>query len=182
MHDKQSRLENPERLKELSPEKTLRRIGLKQGHVFCDIGAGTGIFSLPAALITNNIVYALEISDEMLAIIAEKAKEAGLNQIVPVKVQGDDFGVADGTADVLLLATVLHEIPDKTDFLIRAKRMLKSEGKIAVIEFHKRQTVMGPPVERRISEEETEAAMQAAGLGKTDAFHLGENFYCVIFQ
>lgn len=182
MHNKQSKLENPARMEELNPEKTLRRIGLSLGDVFCDIGAGTGIFSLAAARITHSAVYALEISDEMLEMIQEKAKESGLGQIVPVKVKGDNFGVADGTADVILLATVLHEITDKANFLSNAKRMLKSEGQIAVIEFHKRQTPMGPSVERRLSQKETEAAMQTAGLGSTDAFDLGENFYCMIFK
>lgn len=76
---------------------------------------------LPAALITKSAVYALELSREMLHIISEKAQAAGLNHIVPVEVQGDDFGVPDGTVDMILLATVLHEIPDKSAFLSAQK-------------------------------------------------------------
>jgi len=54
MNHKQIELENPERLAELSPKDTLMRIGLGEKDIICDIGAGSGIFTIPAAGITKN--------------------------------------------------------------------------------------------------------------------------------
>jgi len=68
MDNKQMKFENPVRIKELKPIETLIRIGLKENHVVCDIGAGSGIFTIPASMITKNKVYALEINDAMLSI------------------------------------------------------------------------------------------------------------------
>jgi precorrin-6B methylase 2 len=76
-----NRFENPERIKELNPAKTLKRIGLKNGDIICDIGAGSGIFYIPAAKLTSNLVYSLEINDEMLKIIDEKARKEGLSTL-----------------------------------------------------------------------------------------------------
>jgi ubiquinone/menaquinone biosynthesis C-methylase UbiE len=181
MNNKQSKLEDPKRLEELSPEQTLRRIGFAEGQILCDVGAGTGIFSIPAAKVTHNTVYALEISDEMLEIIAGKANEQGLGNVVPVKVKGDDFGVPGGSIDLILLVAVLHEIQDKHTFLAGLQKLLKPGGKVALIEFHKGQTPNGPPAENRLGREEATAFMQAVGLGVSDDFDLGENVYCMVF-
>jgi precorrin-6B methylase 2 len=57
-----NKLENPARLLELAPADTLHKIGLSEGSIFCDVGAGTGVFTFPAASISNTTVYAVEIS------------------------------------------------------------------------------------------------------------------------
>lgn len=48
------------------PEATLMRAGLTSDMIVCDIGAGTGVFAFPVARRTDNAVYALEVSDEMI--------------------------------------------------------------------------------------------------------------------
>ena len=72
MTDKAKKFENPARLDELRPESTLRRAGFSEGMSLCDIGAGTGIFSVAAAKISSAEVNALDISDEMLEIMRRK--------------------------------------------------------------------------------------------------------------
>ncbi len=71
------KLENPARLEELAPENTLKRIGLEPGMTFADIGAGTGIFAIPAAKMTTEKVYALEISEEMIQLLNQRKKSPG---------------------------------------------------------------------------------------------------------
>lgn len=93
MDHKQNKLGNPERLAELSPKATLMRIGLGEQDIICDIGAGSGIFTIPAARITKNIVYAMEINDEFLEVIKEKAATQNLPNIVTMKVTGDHYDI-----------------------------------------------------------------------------------------
>lgn len=182
MQDMQAKLENPARLAELNPEDTLRRIGLKEGDVLCDIGAGSGIFTIPAAHITHGTVYAIELRADMLDVIAEKVRSAGLGNVMPVLSDGASYAVADGAADIALAVTVLHEIADKAAFLQEVKRLLKPGGRMAVIEFHQRETPMGPPVARRLSQEDVGAVFTDAGFAAQDAFDLGDNFYCIVFE
>lgn len=182
MHQKQLKLENPARISELNPGNTLKLIGLKKGLNLCDIGAGTGIFTIPAAQLTDSKVYALEISDEMLAIIEEKAKTNGLNNIETMKVSDNSFGLMDNCIDIAIMVTVLHEIHPAEEFLSEIKRILKRDGIIAVIEFHKRETPMGPTVDQRMSKEEVIDKLGKAGFKVRNDINLGDNFYCLAFE
>jgi len=51
-----------------------------------------------------------------------------------------------------------------------------------IIEFHKRKTPMGPPVDHRIAEEYVEEMGNSRGFKTIDKFSLGDNFYSKIFE
>lgn len=182
MHRKQIKFEQPARLKELDPANTLIKVGLRENQVFCDIGAGTGIFVIPAAKITDKKVYALEIDDEMLGIIEEKAKLISASHIEGLLVQGARFPLPDNSVDLVLMVTVLHEINDAEEFLEEAKRILQKDGRIVVIEFHKRETMSGPPIPHRIAKDRVIELFAKIGLHMAMDFDLGENYYCVVFE
>lgn len=181
MNRMQMKLENPERMEELNPDGTLRRIGLQEHHVFSDIGAGSGIFTIPAAKITSRTVFALDIKEDMLTLINEKANFEGIKNIKTVKAEDNGFNIDSNTVDIAILVTVLHEIEEKSAFLAEISRILNDSGKIAVIEFHKRVTPMGPPVTHRLGKDDVIACFEEIGFAPCDQFDLGENFYCVVF-
>jgi ubiquinone/menaquinone biosynthesis C-methylase UbiE len=81
---------------------------------------------------------------------------------------------------VALLCTVLHELEDPEGMMSEIKRILLPGGTLAVIEFHKRRTPLGPPEARRISPDRTEEILRQHGLRKTEYFELGENFYTLL--
>lgn len=182
MNHKQEKLEAPERIKELNPAATLMRIGLKENDVLCDIGAGTGVFTVPAARITKNKVYGLDNDKDMLRIIKQKAETECLKNVELIKVEDEHFSLPDYIADIVLMVTVLHEIENSQEFLAEAKRILKNGGKIAVIEFHKWQTPKGPPPGHRISKKEIISRLYNAGFAVWEDFDLGENYNCLIFK
>jgi len=181
MNQLQMKLENPARMEELKPEETLRRIGLQKNHILSDIGAGSGIFTVAAAKITSNTVYALDINEDMLSLIGDKAKQEGITNIETVKVENDHFNIDSGKVDIAILVTVLHEIENKSLFLSEVKRILSNAGKVAVIEFHKRATPVGPPVDNRLGKDDLIKSFKEIEFVSCDGFDLGENFYCLVF-
>jgi len=170
------KLENPKRLEELSPKETLIRIGVSGHSAFCDIGAGTGIFTYAAAEITANNIFAVEISDEMREIL--RSKNDARNVIIEDSIQN----VPPNSCDTALLCTVLHELNNIPDMIREIRRILKTDGVLAVIEFHKAQTPMGPPAAHRISERETSEILTENGFTQINRIKLGENFYCLVFE
>ncbi len=182
MDHKQMKLENPIRLAELKPLETLKKIGLQDDQLVCDIGAGTGIFTIPAAHITRKKVYAVDINDEMLTIISRKAAAEGLDNIESMNLTDGHFQIMDHSIDIALLVTVLHEIDNSGLLLGEIKRILKTDGRIAVIEFHKRETEMGPPIGRRLGKDQVKAMLRLTGFEVQEEFDLGDNFYCLVFQ
>lgn len=171
------KFESPARLNELKPDATLKSIGLKEGDVFCDIGVGPGIFSIPAAIVTHEAVYAIDTSQDMLEIVSQKSKTQGLDNIVLINPDGFSYPISDGECDIVLLCTVIHEIDDTTALLREIFRILKPQGKLVIIEFYKKQTQMGPPLNHRISEEQLKEIAKQNGFARTAQSSLGENFY-----
>lgn len=177
-----AKLENPVRLAELQPEKTLRRIGIKADDIVCDIGAGSGIFTIPAARLTRNRVLALDISEDMLATIEDKARIEGLANIETVKVIDETFAVADRSVDLALIVTVFHEIPHQEKFVSEVARMIKTDGSVCVIEFHKEETPYGPPVDHRIARVSVQESFSRGGFAIAEDFDLGPNFYVQVYR
>jgi ubiquinone/menaquinone biosynthesis C-methylase UbiE len=180
-HPKISKFENPVRLAELNPQQTLVKLGFKEGMQLCDIGAGTGIFSFEAAKLTSEKIYALDISSDMLAIIAQRCTERGINHIVPLQVASGTFPVPSASCNLALLVTVFHEVENKEEMLKEIARLLKPTGQLAIIEFHKRQTPMGPPVSGRLGEEDVMTICTSVGFKTSSKLTLGENFYGLTF-
>ncbi len=175
------KLESPARVAELDPAGTLRRIGMGKGLTLCDLGAGTGLFSAQAARMTAQPVYALEISDDMLALIADKRRAQALDNIVPLKVDGTHLPLDDASCDIALAVTVFHELDDRDATTAELQRILKPAGKLAIVEFHGYATSAGPPVSHRIAEDELDAMLVHHGFAPNERFGLGENLYCAVF-
>ncbi len=173
------KLENPERVARLNPPDTLRRIGLGGGDGFCDIGAGTGIFAFVAAEMTSNTVYAVEIFDDMLERLQSERAKRGLDNVIIAK---GTSNVPCASCRIALLCTVLHELSDADAMIDEVKRILKPDGLLAVIEFHKKQTPLGPPLVRRLDAAHVAGMLTDCGMALTERFDLGENFYCLIFK
>ena len=161
------KLENPTRLAELSPPQTLARLGLKDKMTFADIGAGTGIFTTVAAEITHAPIYAIAPSAGMREILSSKKSALALDN---VEILPDVSILPEESVDLALLCTVLHEIDGQEAFLPQIASRLKQTGRLAVIEFHKNQTLYGPPPAIRISLEDVLRLAATAGLCESERF------------
>src|SRR5688572_422825 len=71
-------LDQPNRIAGLRAEEVIARIGLKAGLTVADLGAGTGLFSIPMgrAVAPGGRVYAVEVDKGYFGIIQEKARDA----------------------------------------------------------------------------------------------------------
>jgi len=177
-----NKLEASWRVAELNPTDTLRRVGFDENSVLCDIGAGTGLFTIPAAVITDNKVFAIEIKPDLIEILVSKAEKESLSNLVPLLTNGFNYNIEDKIVDFVLMVTVFHEIAEKSSLLNEIKRIMTEDGKLVLIEFHKNKTPLGPPVSHRIGKDEAISICKDYGLSKNMEFSLGDNFYCIVFS
>ena len=78
-------LESPERIAGLRTAEVIDRLTLKPTDVVADLGAGTGLFSLPLAkAVPAGRVYSVELDEGFLTQIRSKAKTENVHNIVPV--------------------------------------------------------------------------------------------------
>lgn len=158
------RLDNPERRALIPPTETLEKLGLKEGNVFVDIGAGTGYFSLPAAEITGPTgqVTATDLSPEMLEALQVNAREAGIS-VKTLLTPPDSVPLPDDYADMTFMALVFHEIDDRHSYLCELRRITKPAGKLVIIDWAKVDSPMGPPADHRVDFEEAKKIISTAG-------------------
>ncbi len=118
----------------------------------------------------------------MIEILEKRKAEGKIGNLQIKKVDSDHLPLGDAVCDMVIMITVLHEIEKKDIMLAEIKRILKKEGRLLIVEFHKEQTPMGPPSEHRISEEETSTLCSCNGFEVLNNFHLGENIYAIVFK
>lgn len=175
---KVSYLESPERRKEFSPEQLLNIIPIKETDTILDFGAGTGYFSIPVAKRSKGTVYALDIDEDMLEIIKEKAGKEQLTNIVPVQGSMEELPLTDGSINIIIASLVLHEINPILPLLRKMKHLLKEEGYLICLEL----VPKGSGTVPRITLEGMEREMKEAGFHITEKLFPTESLYMLIVQ
>jgi ubiquinone/menaquinone biosynthesis C-methylase UbiE len=175
------RLLSPERRQMQDPDAILDAIGVSPGVRLADVGCGPGFFTLPAAerVGDGGRVYALDVQPEMVARAEERAAEAGLGNVQAMLSKEFGLPLPDGAVDAALLANVLHESPDRVRFLSEIGRTLQPGGVIGVVDWLKEEMPMGPPLADRLSPDQVEADLRAAGFEVEGTFSAGPRHYGV---
>ncbi len=173
------RLLSPERRQMQDPDAILGAIGLSPGMRLADVGCGPGFFTLPAAerVGDEGRVYALDVQREMIARTEARAAAAGLANVQAMLSKEAELPLADGAVDAALLANVLHESPDRVTFLAEIGRTLRPGGVLGVVDWRKEEMPMGPPLDDRLSPDQVEADLRAAGFEVEGSFPAGTRHY-----
>ncbi len=136
-HEAADWLDRPERVQEENPARLMAALKLKPGMAVADIGAGSGYytFKLARAVGSTGKVYAVEIQQEMLDIIAARQKQNGLKNIVGVLGEITDPKLKPNSIDLILLVDVYHEFDHPYEMNVNMIKALKPGGKLAFVEF-----------------------------------------------
>lgn len=132
-----------------------------------DVGTGTGrLLEVLGPLAAS--AEGLDASREMLAVARSRIEAAGLRNCV-VR-QGDMYHLPfdDGTFDVVTIHQVLHFAEDPSGAIAEAARVLRPEGRLAVVDFapHGLETLRSEHNHRRLgfTDDEVVAWCRQAGL------------------
>ncbi|HET9682702.1 MAG TPA: methyltransferase domain-containing protein [Gemmatimonadaceae bacterium] len=160
--EKWERLVSPERQSLLVPDRLLEQFGVHEGMTVADLGAGPGFFTFPLATRVGaaGLVYATDISPEMLSVLESRGLPP---QIRPILAGESRIPIPDGIVDLALLAFVLHELVHPEAFLHEVRRILRPTGRLVVLEWQRREEEMGPPMHERLSQVRSAALLAAGG-------------------
>jgi len=173
-------LDSLDRRKFLNPDSILKKAGLDSDTVFADLGCGSGYFTIPASLIVKK-VYAIDVQQEMLDVIAEKMRKEKLKNIEMILSGESAIPLPDKSVDVLFMANVFHELDDRGGILKEAKRILSGRGKMIIIDWKKMEMEMGPPVGERLSEDEVVSICESGGFRIRERIEAGVYNYMLVF-
>jgi ubiquinone/menaquinone biosynthesis C-methylase UbiE len=176
-------LESPERVAGLRTSEVIARLNLKPGDVVADLGAGTGLFSLPLAkAVPAGRVYSVELDEGFLTQIRGKAKTENVTNIVPVLGKFTDPALPGRDVDVAFFHDVLHHVENREAYLKSVAGYLKPGGRIVVIEFNAADSPHQAEPALVVSKEQTAAWMAAAGLVPSEDIQLFPDKYFVVYR
>jgi len=132
-------LDNPIRRLIHSPDTILRGY-IEPGQTVLDLGCGSGTFTIAMARMVGKTgrVIAVDVQDEMLQMVRQKAVKEGLDfRIATHKSNPDRIGISD-RVNFALAFYMVHEVPDVKTFLKEIANLLKPNGKLLIVEplFH----------------------------------------------
>lgn len=113
-------LESPGRIQGLRIDEIVGKLQLKSGDVVADIGAGTGVFSLPIARAAGaGKVYAVDVDRGLVDYIRTKASTQQVANVEAVLGQFTGPGLPAKNVDLVFFHDALHHISDRTGYLRR---------------------------------------------------------------
>jgi SAM-dependent methyltransferase len=159
-------LESPDRDLWQLPGQIMDALGVAEGSVVADIGAGGGWFTIRLArrVGPNGLVYSEDIQKQMLEATGRRVSKEGLRNVQTVLGTADDARLPAGTLDAALLVDIYHELDYPVVLLRNIARALKTQGRVGVVQFRKDGLGPGPPLEERVDADVIVRDAEAAGL------------------
>jgi ubiquinone/menaquinone biosynthesis C-methylase UbiE len=149
------RLLDPARARWQRPGAVVRALALRAGQTVGEIGAGVGYFTprLARAVGPRGRVYAVDPEPRMLEALVARLARAGVRNVTPVLGRDDDPLLPPASCDLLLAVNTYHHVPDGPAYLRRLAGLLRPGGRLVNVDFHRRETPVGPPLEHRVARE-----------------------------
>nr|WP_269433850.1 class I SAM-dependent methyltransferase [Desulfosarcina widdelii] len=161
-------------------ETIVEALDIQPGQTIIDAGCGTGymsrIFSRVVTL--SGKIYAVDRDSYFIEKLSEETEGGNIEAIQSDIAQLD--GLDDRIADLIYAATVIHALsrPQLTAFIKEARRLLKPDARLAIVEIEKKETPFGPAIENRTSPEELVEKVPMVPLKTVRA---GDHFYMQVF-
>jgi ubiquinone/menaquinone biosynthesis C-methylase UbiE len=138
-------LTSPDRDARQKPGELVSALELKPGMTVVDLGTGAG-YMLPylsQAVGPRGLVIAEDIQQDFLDKARAKSEQEHLSNIRFVLGTEKDPGLADGSADVILVLDAYHHFDYPDRMLAKISTALKPDGRMAIVEYYKRRGAMG---------------------------------------
>jgi precorrin-6B methylase 2 len=164
-------------------EAILKALDLKPGMAAADIGAGTGLFTLPmaAAVGTEGKVFAVEIAKNFLDHIRARANKTQASNIVTILGTEKSVELPEASIDLAFICDVYHHFEFPRASLASLHKALKPGAQLVLIDFKRIEGVSSDFIlgHVRAGQEVFEAEVTAAGFEKVSEVKdlLQENYF-----
>ena len=168
------------------PQKNIAELEISDGMKVVDLGAGSGFHTLESAkkVGVRGMVYAIDVHQDLLDKIKNSASLVGMHNIEIIVGDIEKIGgtkLREAIADRVILSNTLFQIEssNRDNLALEIKRLLKSGGKLLVIDWNEGSKLK---LVNSIPQSLTEAIFQKVGLQKERSFNAGDHHYGIIFK
>ena len=157
----------------LDSDEIIRELDLRGDEVFMDAGCGDGHNAIKILEDYNHkgLVYAVDVYDASIEDMQTYKDENDVENLINIEADITDGipGVDDESVDVILMVNVFHgfKASRKLDEAVKElERIVKKDGKIAIMDYKAWDVPKGPPTKYRSSPQDLEMLFNKYGLNK----------------
>lgn len=170
----------------INPEYTINQLGLREGMKVADFGAGSGAYTkLASAKVgSTGIVYAIEVQKDLVTRLESEVKKWGFSNVECLWADIEKKGgtkLADKSIDYVIISNVLFQAEDKLGLIDEAKRILKDDGRVLLIDWSDSYSGMGPAPHHLVTEEAARALFKQRGFRVMENISTSVHHYGIIF-
>jgi ubiquinone/menaquinone biosynthesis C-methylase UbiE len=164
------------------PDDVLRALALPKDAVVADIGAGGGYFTerLSRALPAGH-VFATDVQAEMIERLNDRVCDRGLANVTVVQAPFDDPGLPGGCCDLVFFSSVYKEIDERIAYMRKVRKLLRSGGRVAILEFRPEAPGAGPPAAVRLVPKQVISELAQAGFVLLETHDFLPREYFLVF-
>ena len=128
--------EDANRAKNLQIDRVMYVLKISEGKSVADIGAGSGWFTVRAAkrVGEKGKVFAVEINQEYIDYINNRAKRENFSNIQTVLGTEDNPKLAENSVDAVLILKTYHEIGQPVKVLQNIRKSLRKDARVGIID------------------------------------------------
>jgi ubiquinone/menaquinone biosynthesis C-methylase UbiE len=169
------------------PQRNVEELGLSHGNIVADFGAGSGFYTLEAARAVGGTgrVYAIDAQRDLLERLKKTAQKERLGHVDVIAGDLEKLGgskIRESSCDAVIVSNVLFMVEDKKSFLLEAKRVLKKNGKLLLIDWAGSFSGMGPHGDHVVYKDDAVKLCLAAGFNLDHEISAGSHHYGIIFR
>ena len=158
-------LEGPDRDAWQRPDQIMDELGIGEGSIVADLGAGGGWFTVRLArrVGPNGRVYAEDVQRQMKESIERRVQREQLTNVRTILGTLSD-PLLPTQVDAVLIVDAYHEMEHAVALLRNVAARLKPQGRVGIVDFKKDGYGPGPAMHERVDPERVIREAEAAGL------------------
>jgi len=162
-------LDRSEREQEEETDRAVDVLKLQKGAAVADIGAGSGYMTekLSKKVGPAGKVYATDIQQGMIDLIAKRVAKRKLTNVTPVLSTQDDPRLPLESIDLAIMVDVYHELSQPQLMLRHINAALKPGGRLVLVEYRKEDPSIPIRPEHKMSVAEAKLEVEAEGFKLT---------------
>jgi ubiquinone/menaquinone biosynthesis C-methylase UbiE len=175
-------LDSPERIAALRVDEVVARLALKPGDAVADLGAGTGPFAIAMArAVPAGRVYAVEVDEGFLPLIADRARSAGAANVQAVLGAFGDPKLP-AAVDVAFMHDVLHHVANRPAYAAALVKYLAPGARVAIVDYRPERSPHQGQRELVVSKDQARALFAAVGLKVVEDIALFDDKWFLVFS
>ena len=169
------------------PHNNIKASYIGEGMKVADFGAGVGHHTLPIAyqVTDDGAVYAIDVQKDLLSKLKAEAEREHLTNVHVILGNVEKAGgstLRAQSVDRVLIMNTLFQIEDKRTALAEAKRILKTKGRLVIIDWRDSYGHLGPHPDHVITKFEARRLAEGAGFKFESDFEAGAHHYGLLFK